>query len=428
MEKSDFLQVKADLAENQPNTFNARLWFIIAFSTFLIAGILGLTMRYIFIGEVPFIKYRNVLHAHSHTALMGWAFMLVAGGAIYFFQHELYLGKVIRNTLFINTISVIGMTVTFILQGYAFESIAFSTLHLIVGFYFGINVLRRLKPNKNNTAQRFLKWSIYWYMISSLGLLAIGPISSMLGPLHPMYTGSIQFFIHLQLNGWFTFGALAILFKFLENRGHIIQFSIPVWVTLITSVVLTYLLSVTWGTPLDILFYLNAVGVALQGIAYAIILRHAIKHLRTIKLKSSLIRTTLILGIGSLIAKVLIQMAVVIPFIAVISYTVHNYVIAFIHLIMLGSITFTISSLLINEGVLPFNKAARYGWSILALGFILTEFILFGQGSLFWMRIGFIPGYYEMLFGASALLPIGIGIILLSFWSRTDLKTQIKVM
>lgn len=423
MEKPDLLQSKAGHAEKQPNLFNSRKWFIIAFSIFLVAGILGLTMRYIFIAEVPFLKYKNVLHAHSHIALMGWAFMLVAGGAIYFFDRELYLGKVIRNTLFLNTVSVIGMTVTFILQGYAFESIAFSTIHLITGFYFGINVLRRLKPSKNNTAQRFLKWSIYWYMLSSLGLLAIGPVSAMLGPLHPMYTGSIQFFIHFQLNGWFTFGALAVLFKFLENRGYNIQFSIPVWSILIASVALTYLLSVTWSTPLDVLFYLNAAGVALQGIAYAIILKNAIKHLRTFKLKSPLIRALLILGIGSLIAKVLIQMAVVIPFIAVISYTIHNYVIAFIHLIMLGSITFTISALLINEGVLPHNKTARYGWSILALGFVLTEFILFGQGSLFWMRFGFIPGYYEILFGASTLLPIGVTIILLSFGRKRALKT-----
>lgn len=415
MDKSDFLQTKANLTDNKTYLLNSRRWFIIAFSIFLAAGLLGLTMRYIFVNEVPFLKYKNILHAHSHIALMGWAFMLVAGGFIYFCDSELRLGKVIRNTLFLNTISVIGMTITFILQGYALESISFSTLHLITGFYFGINVLRKLKGSKENTAYRFLRWSIYWYMLSSLGLLAIGPVSAMLGPLHPMYTGSIQFFIHFQFNGWFTFGALAILFKFLENQGHFIRFSKPVWVALIASVVLTFLLSVTWSTPLDVLFYLNAAGVFLQGIAYAFILNQAIKHLRTIKLKFPLVRVLFILGIGSLIAKVLIQMAVVIPFVAVISYTIHNYVIAFIHLIMLGSVTFTISSLLIQEGVLPFNKTARYGWSILALGFILTEFILFGQGSLLWMRVGFVPGYYEILFATSTLLPIGIAIILLSF-------------
>src|SRR5690606_14500757 len=118
MEKSDFLEVKAGSAENQPSPFNSRMWFIIAFSLFLAAGIIGLTMRYVFVGRVPLLNYKHLLHAHSHIALMGWAFMLVIGGFIHFFKRELSLGKVIKNTLFFNTIAVIGMTITFILQGY----------------------------------------------------------------------------------------------------------------------------------------------------------------------------------------------------------------------------------------------------------------------------------------------------------------------
>lgn len=423
MEQADITQMDSDLPGNKLNDFNTRRWFIIAFSIFLAAGILGLTMRYIFIGEVPFLKYQNVMHTHSHIALMGWAFMLVSGGIIYFFNEELHLGKVIRNTLFLNTISVIGMTITFILQGYAFESIAFSTLHLVVAFYFGINVLRKLKSSQKSTSHRFLRWSIYWYMLSSLGLLAIGPVSSMLGQLHPLYSGSIQFFLHFQFNGWFTFGALALVFKFIEDRDHNVYFSTPIWIVLITSVLLTYLLSVTWSTPLDVLFYLNAAGVVLQGIAYGSILNQIIKHLKSIKFNFPLVRTLIILGLGSLTIKVIIQMAVVIPFIAVISYTIHNYVVAFIHLIMLGSITFTIAALLVNESALPYNKTAIYGWSILAFGFILTEFILFGQGTLLWIKFGFIPGYYEVLFGSSTLLPIGIALILLSFRRKRVLKT-----
>jgi len=415
MEKTDFSQVKADAEKNHHLSFHSRKWFIIAFSIFLAAGIIGLTMRYVFIGTVPLLNYRNLLHAHSHIALMGWGFMLVSGGIIYFFRNVLALGKAINHILFFNTLSVIGMTITFILQGYAFESIAFSTLHLIIGFYFGINVLRKLKPGKSKTAQRFLKWSVIWYMLSSLGLLAIGPISAQLGPLHPMYTASIQFFIHFQFNGWFIFGAMAILFKFLENCGQSHHFSKPVWILLIASVPLTYILSVTPSAPRDELFMLIAMGVVFQGIAFAVILFNAIKSLKGIRFKFQWIRTLLILGIGSLIAKVAMQLTFVSPSIAVVSYSINNFVIGFIHLIMLGSITFTISSLLLQEAVFPINKMGKFGWMILALGFVTTEIILFGQGWFFWRNLGFISGYYEVLFGASAFLPVGIAIILMSF-------------
>ena len=415
MDKSDFLQSKARLAENNPAPFNSKRWFIIAFSIFLAAGLIGLTMRYVFVGNVPLLNYKHLLHAHSHIALMGWAFMLVTGGFIYFFKRDLNLGRVVTNSLFFNTIAVIGMTITFILQGYAFESIAFSTLHLIIGFYFGINVLRKLNPIKNSTAQRFLKWSIFWYMISSLGLLAIGPISSKLGPLHPMYTASIQFFIHFQFNGWFIFGALAILFKFLENHGQDLRFSPLIWTFVIASVPLTYILSITPSAPLDVLFLLIAIGVVFQGIAYATFLFRAIRSLKRITFKSSLVRSLLILGIGSLIAKVVMQLSFISSSIAIVSYSINNFVIGFIHLIMLGAITFTISALLIQEGVFPFNKTGRFGWSVLALGFVVTELILFVQGCFFWWNLGFISGYYEVLFGASVLLPVGVIGVLLSF-------------
>ncbi|NEN23916.1 hypothetical protein G3O08_10440 [Cryomorpha ignava] len=392
-----------------------RKWLVIGFSIFLIAGILGLTMRYIFVSEIPFLKYKNVLHAHSHIAMMGWAFMLVTAGIMYFFDPHFRLKKVARNTLFLNTIAVIGMTITFILQGYAVESIAFSAMHLFTAYYFGINILLKLKGAKKSTPHRFLKWSIYWYLISSLGLLAIGPISNIFGAHHPFYTGSIQFFIHFQFNGWFTFGALAILIKFLEHRGYVFAISNGIWITLILSVILTYLLSVTFSTPLDILFYLNAAGVILQAIAYSVILKAIFKGIRHIRFNSPIIRTLFFLGIGSLVVKVFIQLVVVIPFIAVISYTIHNYVIAFIHLIMLGSITFTISALLLQERQLILTKTAKAGWIILATGFTLTELILVVQGTMFWMAMGFIPKYYEILFGASILLPLGIAFIIVSF-------------
>lgn len=402
-----------------------RKWMATGFAIFFVASLLGLTMRYLFVNEIPFLKYKNIMHAHSHIAMMGWAFMLVAAGIIYFFDPNFKLKVVARNTLFLNTIAVVGMTITFILLAYDLESIAFSAMHLFTAYYFGINVLRKISDRKKTTSHKFLRWSIYWYFISSLGLLAIGPVSNMYGTHHPFYLGSIQFFIHFQFNGWFTFGALAILLKFFENRGRSILIPEGIWVTLILSVLLTYLLSVTFSTPLEILFYLNAAGVILQGIAYAYILKALIKPIKTIRFRSPVIRFIFFLGIASLIAKVIIQMVVVIPFVAVISYTIHNYVIAFVHLIMLGSITFTVSALLLQKGLLPLNNTAKVGWISLALGFLLMEFILFGQGTLLWMGAGFIPAYYEIIFGITILLPLGILLIL---WSFLQQKRKLTVI
>ena len=45
---------------------------------------------------------------------------------------------------------------------------------------------------------------------------------------------------------------------------------------------------------------------------------------------------------------------------------------------------------------------------MLVIGFIMTEIILFGQGTLLWAGLGYVSAYYEIIFGASILLPLGI--------------------
>ena len=49
---------------------------------------------------------------------------------------------------------------------------------------------------------------------------------------------------------------------------------------------------------------------------------------------------------------------------------------------------------------------------LLIAGFALSELLLFGQGTLIWARWGMLPGYHWMLFGVSAMLPLGAGLLL----------------
>lgn len=401
----------------KPHVFTSKPWFVIAFSIFLAAAIIGLTMRYMFVWPIPQLSFRNLVHAHSHIAHMGWAFMLTIGAIIYYFKSLFPKKRTITTILVINMISIIGMTATFIPLGYAPASIAFSAIHLVAGFYFGIYVLRKLKYVQPSTPHFFLKWAIYFYFISSLGLFAIGPIGAKLGPGHYLYPASIEFFMHFQFNGWHMLTLLAILFKFLESLDYKVHFSDFTTTALIFSVFFTFLPNITHALPYASFFMATAIGLVLQTIAYGIIITLAFSILQKIKPANSLVKNLFILGLASLVVKVIIQTGAAIPTIANVAHSNHFFVIGFIHLIMLGAITFTISALLIHQAIIPFNAIARIGWVLLALGFLLTEAALFSQGTLLWAGFFGIPHYYILLFAFSTLLPASLILIIIGFYT-----------
>ena len=60
-------------------------WMKAGLAFFFLAAVFGMMMRYYYISEIPFVDYKYLLHAHSHTALLGWGYMFVSGVFIFLF-------------------------------------------------------------------------------------------------------------------------------------------------------------------------------------------------------------------------------------------------------------------------------------------------------------------------------------------------------
>jgi hypothetical protein len=116
--------------------------------------------------------------------------------------------------------------------------------------------------------------------------------------------------------------------------------------------------------------------------------------------------------------KILIQAAVVIPYLATVSYTIRGYVVGFVHLILLGVMTPLLLGFAARSGLLNLRAPiAKAGIILLLAGFLGSEALLFLQGTLLWGAKGFLPHYYEMLFGVSVLMPLGVGgLLAAAFW------------
>ncbi|MBK8391682.1 MAG: hypothetical protein IPL23_21420 [Saprospiraceae bacterium] len=222
---------------------------------------------------------QNVLHAHSHIAMLGWGFTALAGVLVFTFIPTFNKGKIYQNILNANLIAGIGMLFSFLSQGYGAISIGFCTAHIFIVYIFSWYFLKDLKKVPQTMGTKLAKWAIYLMVISTIGLWSIGPISIFLGKQHPLYFASIQFFLHMQFNGWFNFGILALLFKLSEKNGHVVHLPKGTLTLIWLSLIFTYSLSITWSTPMDILFYLNSTGVILQIVAFLLIAKDFTKAL-----------------------------------------------------------------------------------------------------------------------------------------------------
>lgn len=390
-------------------------WFIWALRIFLIASLLGLLMRLFFFIELPLLDYKHLLHAHSHLALLGWGFTAMSVCLLYLIIQKTDYKRKYKNILRVHLLSVFGMLLFFVLQGYSPFSICFSTLHLFCVYFFAYYFLKDLSKQKPSIDRTFAKWAIIWILISTLGLWSIAPISIFLGKIHPLYAASVQFFLHFQLNGWLIYGVLAILFNQLRSKKEEVTFPKVTFIIMQFSLILTYALSITWSTPESFLFYLKGLGVVLQLIAFALLV-FFIKRNFEINLRFKDIGSWLLLaGIISLGAKVLVQTAFALPYITNVAHTIHNFVIGFIHLTLIGAISFILIGVLVKKGLIPNNKSSKLAYKLFLLAYLSTEFLLFFQGLRFWLQQGFIPYYYWLLFIASIFFPIAIFLILSQF-------------
>ncbi len=389
----------------------ARSWALYALLFFFCAALLGSVLRLSWIVELPFLDYKHILHAHSHVAIMGWCFLSVAVTLVLLLLKESLVDPFYSRILILNSVAVFGMLVTFIYQGYGPISISFSTLHLLTAFGFAWRFLRGLRSQQDSSFKLFGRWSVYWMLVSSLGLWCIAPVSILLGKSHILYHMCVQFFLHFQFNGWFTFAIIAIVLA--HYRDAITDLPKYIFPVLQISLVLTFALSITWSNPFPWLFYTNSLGVVLQAIAITGILYHLIPQIIRPLQYDNLASRLLLAGLFCLAMKVLIQLMVAIPVIAEISYTIRNFVVGFIHLTMLGSISLVVMAIMIKLEILPKGFRSRLGYISLLVLFVLMEVILFLQGILLWIGKGFLPGYYVLIGVVSVLIPVSLLLILL---------------
>lgn len=392
---------------------------VVCLINFLIAALMGLALRYSFIGDIH-VNYRFLTHAHSHVAMLGWVYLMLYALFVHYFIPD--KGQIFNRLFWLTEISVIGMMLSFPLQGYAAISITFSTLHIFCSYYFVYLIWKHYKTNSAATTS-LLKASLLFMLISTLGVWCLGPAVSMLGQASDFYQIAIQFFLHFQFNGWFLIGVITIFFYVLkiEDSRLFRQF----FTLLILSTILTLALPIQWFAPHAVLLWINGLGVFLQVFSLFLFFKLIKPKQQFFKNKQSKPEFYLYcFALFCFSLKVVFQFLSVFPEFSVVVYTHHNFVVGFIHLVMLGIISGFLFSFILQSRLVEYTNSLYIGIYTFITGFLLTELLLVIQGAKFYFGYGLLSNYYLLLFLFSILLPLGISFLLFNIITYKNYATE----
>jgi hypothetical protein len=341
----------------------------------MLAASVGLLLRLHLVSPVQELTYGNWLHMHSHTMFLGWLFNFINLAFVYHFVRAKWETRY-RTLFVINQFLLIGMAVFFPLQGYGMVTIPLSTLHTVLSIVFCIRFIRDTREIKTSLARWLAVWSCIFFVVSSAGPFALGPIMASGLNHSKWYYFAVYFYLHFQYNGFFLFASFALFFKLLEERGLVIEIkSIRLSRVLIIATFIAYILSLLWAKP-GYIYNVLGFGAAVLQYAGFLFLFYPVwqRRDRLNGLFSVQAGMLFKLAVASILLKFLLQMLSAHPVVAALAYENRYFVIAYLHLVLIGGITFFVFAWYLVTGFI--KNVDMIFLILLVVGFAGSELLL----------------------------------------------------
>lgn len=372
---------------------------------------MGLLLRFYFVTPIP-LNYKFILHAHSHTALLGWIYLGLTTLIYKLFLSEALKTKLYKRIFYFTNFCILGMLVTFPIQGYALFSIIFSTLFLVASYWFTWFAIKHVpKHFKNRFSWKLIKTSLLYLVLSSIGPWAVGGVMATLGSASIWYKTSIYFYLHFQYNGWFILALLGILFYIFEEKGiHFNSQKLKSFFLLLNfSVLFTVFLSVLWFVPPIIFYVFGLLGAVTQVLAFHDLYFLLKEHFSLLKKSLSEQAFFLLKIAGSLMfVKLGMQLFSSLPYIANLAFQLKDFVIGYLHLVFLGIVITSLLAFLNYYKLIQLPKGFLFFYF---LAFATTEILIFYKAFAFWLSLPFFSFYYILLAIFSIAFPIAVAIL-----------------
>ncbi|MDO6517351.1 hypothetical protein [Zobellia uliginosa] len=368
----------------------------------VVAAALGCVLRFFRVFDIP-VTYKFIVHAHSHIALLGWVYLALTTLLYELFLKGLGIDKKYARIFWFTQLTLVGMLLTFPFQGYAVFSIVFSTLFLFASYWFSYFFYKNVpREYKAVPSLKCAKAAIVYLLVSSLGPWALGAIINILGPDSIWYRLAIYFYLHFLYNGWMIMALVAVFLFFLEKQLVVLperKFNIFFW-GLNLGIVFSFFLSTLFAHPEPGYYLLGGVGAVLQLGAFYVLLRFFRGRQSEVMKMLSPFRYRLLGAVALLWGiKMLLQLLSALPYFADLAVTYLDFTIGYLHWTFLGVVTMGLFLFLDYFKLLALNRKFFF---LYALGFVLTEALIFYRAIAYWQRLE-LPSWFDAILGIASL-------------------------
>ena len=389
--------------------FNKR--FTIALLFFFISALYGWLLRLQKVTPIPDFKYAHFIQAHSHVTFLGWGFLAVMGLVGLLYLPEKTANKAYTSVFYIMVGSLVGLLVSFPIQGYKLFSILFLSTFLLSSYVYLLMIYRDIKQ-LSSFSTRFIKTGIFYYFLSSMAIWAVAFITIKFGKTD-LYHNAIYFYLHFLYNGFFVFILFGLLFRYFEIKEHLINAKYISQFYRFTNfaVIPAYALSLLWNEMPIYVVFIGLAAVILQLISLYYLYKIN-KKIRSFIKDNKLSVFIVTLVFISYFLKIILQFFSAFPPITIIAVQYKSFfVIGYIHLFTLGFMSLFVFLLV---QIHTQYKVSKLGLQFLISGIITSELLLFTQGALYYILQYNIPLFNRWLILVSFLMPLGIFILVLA--------------
>lgn len=388
-------------------------WIRIGLINLTIVAFLGTVLRYKIAFSLPFVQQKHLLHGHSHFAFSGWVTEILMALLLLDLSRSIGIDLVnkYKSILYANLVCAYGMLITFPLQGYGLYSISFSSLSILIFYWFAYVIFQEIKQAHQS------RISFYWYkaslllgILSSVGAFALAFFMATLHKDQNAYLLSVYGYLHFQYNGWFFFAVMGLITNKIESdiSSKIILKRI-FWMFAFASVP-GYFLSTLWLTIPNWLYFIVVLASILQVKGLFDFIKIIATQKQHFRIRSNAGNVLMLLALVALCIKVLLQLFSTIPLLSQMAFGYRSIVIGYLHLMLLGVISLSIIGYLLHEHLININSLQKKGLWIFVMGVIINQFLLMLQG-VAGIQYIFIPFVNESLFGAALVMFSGLFIL-----------------
>ena len=396
-------------------------WGRISVFNLSIVALIGTLMRYKIGFEFPHFDQKNLQHAHSHFAFIGWVTHTLFVLMIRVLQQDLpqVNSKRYKWLVIGNLVCAYGMLISFACSGYSAVSIGLSTASIFIGYFFAIFYFSDLGKTADTPYRNWFTAGLWFNVISSLGTFTLAFMMASHNFNQKVHLASLYYYLHFQYNGFFFFVCMGLLFAYL--KGFIsVQLNRRIFWIFFISCVPAYFLSILWMKVSPWIYSVIVLSAVAQVYAWFLLLKggtqkwsEAVAHFKAGKYIFLII-------VISLSAKFLLQLGSTIPIVGKLAFGFRPIIIAYLHLILLAIISVFLMAYMFLTGYLKTNRFALFSLICFVVGVYLNEIILGVQGIASFSYTS-VPYANQMLFMVSAFIFLSLFLMLWSqFRKRSD--------